>query len=148
MAADAFRWFVLTLDLFALGTLLSLWERIGRFILPRAAIRLFLMASVMFLLSIAVEIWDRFGEPFAGRTLFAAVALVLYSMGLVRLYRWFGTEEGRRQRHDTINEYAINELHKMATLARALEDDPDHMGRYVEPTVFGRLVRRIFVRSG
>lgn len=145
---DVFRWFVLALDCFALGTLLALWERIGRFVLPKSAIRLFLLASVMFLVSIAVEIWDRFGEPFAGRTAFSAVALLLYSAGMIELYRWFGTEEGRRQRHDTINEFAVNELHRMANLARALEEDPQHMGRYVQPTLLGRFSKRMFARGG
>lgn len=146
--ADAFRWFVLLLDCFAFGTLLMMWERIGRFVIPKSAIRLFLAASIMFLCSFAIEVIYRFGESFKWRTLFSACALALYIAGLIKLYHWFGTEEGRRQRHDTINEYAVNELHRMAQIARALEDDPDHVGRYVEPTWFGKLVRRLLVRGG
>lgn len=146
--ADTFRVVVLMLDFVALGTLLAIWERIGRFVIPKNAIRLFLIASIMFLISIAVEIYDRFGQPFHWRTLFAAIALTLYTLGMAELYRWFGTEEGRRHRHETINEFAVNELHQLAGMARALEDDPEHVGRYVQPTWFGRLIRRLVVRGG
>jgi len=142
--ADVFRYCVLVLDAFALGTLLAIWDRVGRFVIPKTASRLFFASSIMFLLTFAVEIWARIGQPLRLRTPFAAVTIVLYIAGLISLYRWFGTEPGRRRRHDMINEFAANELHQMARIARAMEEDPEHMGRYVEPSAIIKAFDKLF----
>lgn len=137
--ADSVRYLILALCAFSLGTLAALYERVARFMLPKLTVRLLLLACALSLLSIMVDVGERLGQHFRARIVIALVSVIFYVIALVGLYRWFSHDEGRRKRHAIVNEYAAHELHELADLARALEEDPEHVGRYVGPGWFKRI---------
>jgi len=143
---DILRWATIFLATLSVGTLSALYERIGRFALPKRPLRLIFLSMGMLLVSLIARIAQDIGEPFTYFTILPCSVMVLYLIGLADLYHWYGGKEGRRLRHEMINEYVAREILNnpyYKRLAKAMDHDPDHMGRYVKPPLPTRIWRWI-----
>lgn len=92
---DAIRWANIIMCLFNLGVMIALFERVGRWFIPKIPMRLLAAGYGLALIALAGGSRARLGEALTWRTPVSAVALFLQCVGLVMMYRWYETPEGK-----------------------------------------------------
>lgn len=93
---DTLRWITVFVALFDIGVTIALFERIGRFFIPRLPMRMLMLANMIALAAVAEGAHSRLGHEFVwfATPVFLAAAL-LELAALVALHYWYGTARGR-----------------------------------------------------
>lgn len=91
---DLFRVLVILTGLFSAGTLLALYARLGKIVLPRLWMSLLVVSNVLICTVSAWGSFARLGQPGHPRLAIFGVGTLMEFVALVGLYHWYGTPRG------------------------------------------------------
>lgn len=101
--ADALRWTTIFMCLFNIGVLVALFEEVGKYFLPKIKMRLLMAANILSLFAIGLASYARLNEPVSWRIPLFLTAALLQLAALIRLHRWYGTEEGQSHKEKMLS---------------------------------------------
>lgn len=92
---DVFRWLVILTGLFAVGTMVALYGRLGRLVLPQFAMSLLVLSNITIILTAVAGAYARLGDKGNPRVVVFGIGTVLEFVSLLMLYRWYGSGAGQ-----------------------------------------------------
>lgn len=93
--ANAFRVVVILACFMNVGLMVALFERIGRYFVPRLWMRSLFVADGLIMIGLGVGFYHRLGQPVTLRHGLVAVGAVLQLVAFIGLWVWYGTPAGQ-----------------------------------------------------